>query len=121
MHKIIAFCFIILLTGCQDASEALSAQDITNLLKTDRKISFSKGRFIGQALIRVDNTFAVDIPALGKGEGIWWVESEKICTRWKEFRKGKNLCATIGKFKDGSYEGRIPISNIHIGTFQFRN
>ncbi len=99
----------------------LSGAEIAALLTEDRKIAFERFSYVGTARLGADETFAVLIPRLGQDTGVWWLEDDRICSRWARFRQGRVLCAKVGQLADGTYRGLFAGSGAVIGDFRFVN
>ena len=85
----------------------------------DRKIAFKRLSFAGSALLRMDGTFEVSIPRLGEDTGTWRLDGDRICSRWKTFRRSQELCALAGELPDGTYRGMYAASGTRLGEFWF--
>lgn len=99
----------------------LDADEMQALLAQDRKIAFKRLSFAGSAVLRADGTFEVSIPRLGEDTGSWWLEDGRICSRWAEFRRGQELCASAGGLPDGTYRAMHGAFGTRLGEFWFVN
>jgi hypothetical protein len=97
----------------------LSADDLSALLTTDRKIAFQRFHITGSARIHSDGGFQIRVPQLGQDTGDWWLERGEICSRWATFRQGRKLCAVVGLADDGTYRGFNPQTGAYLGEFRF--
>ncbi|WP_424979279.1 hypothetical protein [Leisingera sp. S232] len=119
MPRLVLPFVLLFLTACREDVRMLTGQEIQSLFTHDRKIAFTRLSFAGSALLRVDGTFEVSIPRLGEDTGTWWLDGDRICSRWAEFRKGQDLCALAGALPDGTYRGMFAASGTRLGDFWF--
>lgn len=119
MRNVFASFLVLILTGCTDDTERLSHSELETLFAAERKVAFTGFRFSGTAILRLDKTAALEVPALGKDVGTWWFKNDTICSKWKKILQGNTVCAHIGRFPDGSYIGRHAETGLKIGDFNF--
>ncbi|MCI5096272.1 MAG: hypothetical protein MRY77_08170 [Rhodobacteraceae bacterium] len=101
---------LVCLAGCREDVDLLPAETLHALLKNERKIEFTRFQFRGTGMLGPDGRFVVAIPLLGQDEGRWWIEEDRICSRWDRFRQGRTLCALVGRLPDGRYRSLFPDS-----------
>lgn len=119
MRNVFASFLVLILVGCTDNGERLTLSDLETLFAAERKVAFSGFRFSGTAILRLDKTAALEVPALGKDFGTWWFKNNTICSKWLNILQGKAVCAHIERFPDGSYIGRHSETGLKIGDFKF--
>ncbi len=95
----------------------LTKDQLAALLGEDRKIALNRAGVTGTARVNVDQSFVVEIPRLGRDTGVWWLEGDRICGRWKTFRKDQDLCAAVGQVEDGTYRGYTSGRGSYLGEF----
>lgn len=119
MQRLALFSLFLLLAACREDVRMLSADEMQALLAQDRKIAFTRLAFSGTAVLRTDGTFEVTIPQLGEDTGTWRLDSDRICSRWAEFRRGQELCVLAGELPDGTYRAMYTASGTRLGDFWF--
>ncbi|MDA7965848.1 hypothetical protein [Ruegeria sp.] len=107
------------LIGCREEVTVLSPEGIAALVTEDREIEFERFQYTGTASLGTDKTFTVIVPRLGEDTGVWWLEEDKICSRWKTFRQGRLLCAKIGQLPDGTYRALSTSFDSTLVNFRF--
>ncbi|MBO9433914.1 hypothetical protein J7394_06845 [Ruegeria sp. R13_0] len=117
MVRAIAAFMIMLTCGCRQEVTMLTQDQLAALLEQDRQITLNRAGVTGTAHVNADQSFFVEVPRLGRDTGIWWQEGDRICSRWKTFRKDQNLCAVVGQVEDGTYRGYTPGRGSYLGEF----
>ncbi|WP_166418635.1 hypothetical protein [Cochlodiniinecator piscidefendens] len=118
MRLFITLCLATFLMACEEDVEILTAEELVELFSTDHRIAFSRTRFSGTATISADNTFEAIVPLLGNDSGVWWLDSNQVCSRWEALRRGQTLCISIGQLPDETYVGFLAGANTRLGTFR---
>ncbi len=95
----------------------LTQDQLAALLVQDRKIALNRAGIKGTARVNADQSFEVEVPRLGRDTGVWWLEGDRICSRWKTFRKDQDLCAAVGQVEDSTYRGYTPGRGSYLGEF----
>ena len=121
MRKTLLPILFLILVGCSEESVRLDKEDLTELLNADRNANFASLRFEGHVSLKMDKTAFLSIPALGNDTGTWWIEGNRLCSKWKQAIRGKTACAYISKRLDGSYVGHDPNTGFQVGTFELTN
>ncbi len=95
----------------------LTKDQLAALLVEDRQIALNRAGIAGAARVNADQSFEVEVPRLGRDTGVWWLEGDRICSRWKTFRKDQDLCAAVGQVEDGTYRGYTSGRGSYLGEF----
>ena len=117
MKKVFLTGFLLILTGCSEESTRLDSSQLAQLFSVEQTASFQSLRFTGSVLLKIDKSAVLNIPALGDDTGIWWIDGNKLCSKWKQAAGGKTACAHISKFPDGTFAGHDPTTGLKIGAF----
>ena len=117
MNRTLLISLLICLAGCREELDMVPGKTLEALLVSDRKIAFSRFHVTGSGVLRADGRFSIVVPRLGEDQGRWWLEGDRICSRWDRFRKGQDLCAAIGRLPDGSYRSLFPDTGAHMADF----
>ncbi|CAD0184301.1 hypothetical protein RUESEDTHA_01180 [Ruegeria sp. THAF57] len=121
VNRWLVFAVAVFLGGCREDHRTLTAQELASELNISRKIAFERFHISGTATLRRDGSFEATVPHLGRDTGTWWLDGDKICSRWANFRQGQELCAVVGQSEDGQFRGKSPISGSFLGNFRFLN
>ena len=116
VRAIVAF-LVVLTCGCREEVTMLTGDQLAALLVEDRQIALNRAGITGSARVNADQSFEVEVPRLGRDTGVWWQEGDRICSRWKTFRKDQDLCALVGQVEDGTYRGYTPGRGSYLGEF----
>ncbi|MEM7068108.1 MAG: hypothetical protein AAF478_04415 [Pseudomonadota bacterium] len=109
---------LLLLTGCSDQYRKLEATELANLIGTEKKAGFSSFRFTGTVSLFADGSAHLNLPALGEDDGKWWLEEDRICSKWKKALKRNKRCAQIGVLADGSYVAIDPANGFQLAKIR---
>ena len=63
-------------------------ETLETLLASDRKIAFSRFHVTGSGVLRADGRFSIVVPRLGEDQGRWWLDGDRICSRWDPVPQG---------------------------------
>lgn len=117
MSRTLLISFLICLAGCREELDMVPGTTLEALLASDRKIAFSRFHVAGSGVLRADGRFSIVVPRLGEDQGRWWLDGDRICSRWDRFRKEETLCALIGRLPDGTYRSLFPDTGAHLADF----
>ena len=117
MKNTIAAVFFLALAGCGVESTRLGPSQLEQLFSVERVAHIQSVRFSGNVVLKRDKTALLKIPALGNDRGIWWIDGDKLCSKWKQAIRGKAACAHVTLYPDGTYAGHDPTTGLRLGTF----
>jgi hypothetical protein len=117
MVRAIAALLVVLTCGRREKVTMLTQDQLAALLVEDRQIALSRAGITGTARVNADQSFEVEVPRLGRDNGVWWLEGDRICSRWETFRKDQDLCAVVGQEESGTYRGYTPGRGSYLGEF----
>ena len=117
MKRLFGCLALLLIASCYEKGVRLEEADLIRMLERERKADFSSLRFTGTVILRTDQSATLNIPALGEDTGSWWIEDNKLCSKWAKALNGDASCAYIDKLPDGNFSVHDPKTNLQTATF----
>ena len=121
MKRLFGCLALLLITSCSEKGVRLEEADLIRMLEQERTAGFSSLRYTGTVLLRTDRSATLNIPALGEDTGRWWIEGNKLCSKWTKALNGNAACAYIDKLPDGNFAVHDPKTSLKIATFTLIN
>lgn len=113
-----AFPFLLLtLAGCDEAPQPLDAGRLSALLSQDMILSFDTIRFSGRVTLFADESAHLVIEGLGRDDGTWWLQGDRVCSRWKQALRKRTRCVQVRQYSDGTYAAIDGTTGFSLGQF----